>query len=68
MISVDGERDTPERMATYLAAYSSSFIGLTGKPEAVNRIAQTFSAAFFKGGTKPTGRVRRRALVTGLSA
>ena len=55
MISVDGERDTPERMATYLASYSPSFIGLTGKPATVNRIAPEFTAAFFKGSAKPQG-------------
>jgi protein SCO1/2 len=55
MISVDGERDTPEAMARYLQSYSPSFIGLTGKPEKVRGIAQAFSAAFFKGGVKPGG-------------
>ena len=49
MISVDGERDTPEVMKKYLAGYSDSFIGLTGDPKAVRKIAADFKAVFFKG-------------------
>ena len=48
-ISVDGERDTPERMKTFLENYSTGFIGLTGEPGAVRPIASNFSAPFFKG-------------------
>lgn len=32
-VSVDGGRDTPERMATYLSAFSPDFIGLTTEDE-----------------------------------
>ena len=49
VISVDGERDTPEAMARYLAPYSPGFIGLTGTPEVVRDLATDFSAVFFKG-------------------
>lgn len=49
LISVDGERDTPEVMKKYLAGYSESFIGLTGDPKAVRKIAAEFKAVFFKG-------------------
>jgi protein SCO1/2 len=49
LISVDGERDTPEAMARYLAPYSPGFIGLTGTPEVVRNLATDFSAVFFKG-------------------
>jgi protein SCO1 len=49
LISVDGERDTPEVMKTYLAGYSESFVGLTGEPKAVRKIAAEFKAVFFKG-------------------
>jgi protein SCO1 len=49
MISVDGDRDTPESMRTYLANYSPDFIGLLGPPADVRRIAADFSASFFKG-------------------
>jgi protein SCO1/2 len=49
MISVDGDRDTPESMHAYLAKYSPDFIGLVGTPKDVRRIAADFSASFFKG-------------------
>jgi protein SCO1/2 len=49
MISVDGDRDTPESMRAYLAKFSPDFIGLLGTPADVRRIAGDFSASFFKG-------------------
>lgn len=49
MISVDGARDTPAAMKSYLQPLSSDFIGLTGDPVAVRGIAANFSAVFFKG-------------------
>jgi len=53
MISVDGERDTPAAMKTFLAKYSSEFIGLTAEPSRVTPIAAQFSALFFKGARNP---------------
>jgi protein SCO1/2 len=49
MISVDGDRDTPAVMKAYLEPLSDRFIGLTGDPKAVRKIAAGFSAVFFKG-------------------
>lgn len=49
MISADGDRDTPAVMKAYLAPLSDRFIGLTGDPKAVRKIAAGFSAVFFKG-------------------
>jgi protein SCO1/2 len=49
MISVDGERDTPVVMKTFLARYSEEFIGLTAPPVEVQPIAAQFSAVFYKG-------------------
>ncbi len=49
LISVDGERDTPAAMKTFLADYSPDFVGLTAEPRRVEPIAKSFSAAFFKG-------------------
>ncbi len=49
MISVDGDRDAPATMKTYLAQISPRFIGLTGDPRAVRVIAAQFPAVFFKG-------------------
>jgi len=49
MISVDGERDTPAAMKAYLEPFSDRFIGLTGDPLAIRKIAARFLAVFFKG-------------------
>ena len=49
LISVDGERDTPEVLAEYLKPFMPGFIGLTGSPRMVRDIAAEFSAVFFKG-------------------
>lgn len=49
MISVDGDRDTPAVMKGYLVPLSEKFIGLTGDPMVVRKIAAGFSAVFFKG-------------------
>ncbi len=49
MISVDGDRDSPEAMRAYLEPLSRDFIGLTGDPRLVRDIAARFSAVFFKG-------------------
>jgi protein SCO1/2 len=48
-VSVDGERDTPEALKRYLAFYPDTFIGLTGDPKLVRKIAAQFKAVFFKG-------------------
>ena len=49
LISVDGERDTPEVLKAYLERFSPRFIGLTGEKASVKAIAKEFSVAFFKG-------------------
>jgi protein SCO1/2 len=49
MISVDGDRDTPAVLKAYLEPLSEQFIGLTGDPKLVRKIAANFSAVFFKG-------------------
>ncbi len=52
-VSIDGERDTPARLKSYLAPLSADFIGLTGDPKAVATIAAEFAAVFFK---EPAGK------------
>ena len=49
LVSVDGERDTPAVMKSYLSNYPDNFIGLTGDPKYVRKIAAGFKAVFFKG-------------------
>jgi protein SCO1/2 len=48
LISVDGERDTPEVMKQFLQRFSPDFVGLTAPAEQVRPLALRFSAAFFK--------------------
>jgi protein SCO1/2 len=40
MISVDPERDTPERLAGYVKAFDPTFIGVTGTKAAIDELAQ----------------------------
>lgn len=41
-VSVDPQRDTPGVVAGYLAHFGTSIIGLTGKPEDVQRVLHSF--------------------------
>jgi protein SCO1 len=40
MISVDPERDTPERLAGYVEAFDPAFVGATGTKPAIDELAQ----------------------------
>jgi protein SCO1/2 len=42
MVSVDPDRDTPERMKEYLEFFDPEFIGLTGSPEELTPVKQEF--------------------------
>ena len=48
LVSVDGARDTPARLRSFLGPLSADFIGLTGDPKATSGIAAQFAAVFFK--------------------
>ena len=39
-VSVDPERDSPERLAQYVPYFDQSFIGVTGKQTEINRLTQ----------------------------
>ncbi len=41
-VSVDGQRDTPDVMRTYLSRFNSSFIGLTGDDATLSKISTDF--------------------------
>ena len=48
MITVDPERDTPERLAKHLSMFNPDFIGLSGSIEELEHVAQDYSAYFQK--------------------
>ena len=51
-ISVDGDRDTPAVVQSYLQQFSDAFVGLTGDPSSVREIAGAFRASFYRGETR----------------
>lgn len=48
MITVDPERDTPERLAEYMAYFDDSFIGLSGSKGAIDEIGEPFGLYYHK--------------------
>ena len=44
-ISVDPARDTPAQLAQYVHAFDSDFIGLTGTPAMLQKVARSFGVA-----------------------
>jgi len=47
-ISVDPERDTPQRMADYVSNFSADIVGLTGTPEQVRKAAKAYRVYYAK--------------------
>jgi protein SCO1/2 len=47
-ISVDGDRDTPERLKTYVQGFDTSFIGLTGDEATLRRLGTDYDLYFEK--------------------
>jgi len=47
LVTVDPERDTPEKLAAYLAYFDPTFSGLTGAPEQLQALAAQLGIAFF---------------------
>lgn len=45
-VSVDGARDTPERLAEYIGAFDPGFIGLTGDDDALRPVAREFGVYY----------------------
>jgi protein SCO1/2 len=46
LVTVDPQRDTPPVLSQYVHAFDADFIGLTGDPAEVRRLAADFSVAF----------------------
>ncbi|MCS7206459.1 MAG: SCO family protein [Dehalococcoidia bacterium] len=47
-VSVDPERDTPERLRTYVKGFDPRYIGLTGTPEQVALVANAYGVRYYK--------------------
>lgn len=45
-ITIDPERDTPERLATYVAVFDPNFVGLTGSAEAIADVADKYAVYY----------------------
>ena len=45
-ISVDGARDTPDRLAAYVHAFDPDFIGLTGDDATIRAVSQDYGVFF----------------------
>lgn len=54
-ISVDPERDTPEVVGEFTAAFSEDLIGLTGTPEQIKQAAGNFRVFYSRGEDTPGG-------------
>ena len=48
LVSVDSEKDDPERMREYLTAFDPEFIGLTGAKAMVDRLAESLAVHYRK--------------------
>ena len=55
MVSVDPERDTPERLKEYAAYFHPEMIGATGSTEEIAAVAQSFGAGYVRQPAKPDG-------------
>jgi protein SCO1/2 len=53
LITVDPNRDTPERLQQYLEAFHPSFLGLLGTEEETREVATAFGAFFARTGDGP---------------
>jgi protein SCO1 len=47
-ITVDPERDTAEVLQDYMDSFGPNFVGLTGEPDAIRRVAKAFKVFFQK--------------------
>jgi protein SCO1/2 len=52
-VTVDPERDSRERLRTYLAGFDPTFIGATGNPRELDKVRQAYGIVAKKVGTDP---------------
>jgi protein SCO1/2 len=56
MVSVDPQRDTPEMLKEYVEHFNPDFIGVTGDPETIDRVATMYGVYYeAEEGTEATG-------------
>ncbi|MDG4597944.1 MAG: SCO family protein [Candidatus Contendobacter sp.] len=48
LISVDPERDTPQRLGEYTRYFNPKFTGATGTPEELNKLARQFGVIYMR--------------------
>jgi protein SCO1/2 len=65
MISVDPERDTPDRLAAYLPSFNPTFLGLTGAPDEIAATAASYGiyAKKYEGSTADSYLVDHTSMV-----
>ena len=54
-ITVDPERDTPEALKPWVAAFHPRLIGLTGTPDQIKTVAKEYAIFYQKGEVQPGG-------------
>lgn len=57
LVTTDPERDTPEQLATYLAAFDPTFLGLTGSEENLQMAYKDYGVTVMDDGTTHSTRV-----------
>ncbi|MFO1423739.1 MAG: SCO family protein [Candidatus Competibacteraceae bacterium] len=48
LISVDPQRDTPQRLGEYTRYFNPKFLGATGTPEELNKLARQFGVIYMR--------------------
>ncbi len=48
MVTLDPERDTPERLNTYMTRFDPSYLGLTGSPETLAKVYKAYGVTVIK--------------------
>lgn len=54
-ISVDPQRDTPERLAEYVHYFNPDFVGASGDKAAIKRLTRSIGAVYYIGPTETDG-------------
>jgi protein SCO1/2 len=53
-VTLDPERDTPEKLASYVSLFHPRLIGLTGSPEEIRRVARGYKVYYARTGEADT--------------